>query len=64
MMIVFKVNDMMCGHCEKRIKDAFEKAGISAQVELESKTVKVDEKDEKAASELLDDLGFDAVPCR
>ena len=59
-MITFKVSNMRCIHCEKRINDALEAAGIKAKVNLESKTVQVAQEDEKKVAEILDDLGFDA----
>ena len=54
------VSDMMCSHCESRIQKGLSEAGITAEVLLAEKTVKVEEKDVKKALEILDDLGFDA----
>lgn len=56
-----KVSDMRCVHCEKRINDALKSAGISAGVELASKTVTVEnDGDVTAVLEILCKLGFHA----
>ena len=55
-----KVSDMMCSHCKDRIEKGLAAAALSAVVDLETKTVKVEEKDLEKALGVLDDLGFDA----
>ena len=59
-MKTITVSDMMCGHCQSRIEKGLAEAGIAAEVLLDTKTVKVEEKDVKKALEVLDNLGFDA----
>lgn len=57
----FKCEEMMCNNCVSRIEKALGEAGISHKVELNSKTVTINEDQEvKKAVELLDDLGFGA----
>lgn len=60
-MITLKVADMHCGKCVARISDALTEAGIQFEVDLDSKTVKVEENKVALAIDELDDLGFDAV---
>ena len=54
------VPDMRCEKCAARITRALEEAGIAGTVTLESKTVEIDEANEAAVREALDDLGFTA----
>lgn len=54
------VPDMRCEKCVARITRALEEAGIAGTVTLESKTVEIDEANEAAVREALDDLGFTA----
>lgn len=63
-MIIYKAEEISCGHCVARIEKALGEAGISHKVELDQKTVGIegDESVQKQAVELLDDLGFTAVP--
>lgn len=59
-MKVLQVPEMHCMNCVNRINKAMEEEGIAHQVNLEEKTVAVDEGKVKEAVELLDDLGFSA----
>lgn len=63
-MIIYKAEEISCGHCVARIEKALSEAGITHKVELDQKTVGIegDESVQKQAVELLDDLGFTAVP--
>lgn len=60
-MTILNVADMHCPKCVERISNALTEAGIEFQVDLETKTVSVDESKVELAIEELDDLGFDAV---
>ena len=59
-MIKLSVPDMHCPHCVKRIQKSFDGEGLSCTVDLENRTVTVEDGDVTAAIELLDDLGFEA----
>lgn len=61
-MKTFRCEEMMCDHCVARINAALEEAGIGHQVNLETKTVRIDDCDncEVKAVEILEDLGFSA----
>lgn len=63
-MIIFKVEDMRCERCVARIEEALAKENLRAFVNLNERTVAVEGGAEVAqkVSELLEDLGFDAVP--
>ncbi len=54
------VEDMHCEKCVERITNALGAAGISAEVNLETKTVTVDDSVAAKAAEELDDIGFTA----
>lgn len=58
-MAEIKVPGMHCPMCVKRISEALENAGISAKVDLETKTVSVDDKDVLKAKEEIEDIGFE-----
>lgn len=60
-MTVLKVEEMHCGVCVSRISNALAEAGISFEVNLEAKTVSVEDSKVDLAIDELDDLGFDAV---
>lgn len=59
-MSTFKVNDMSCGHCEKTIKSEFSKTEPSAQVQvnLQDKTVTVENLADDRAIFLLKEIGY------
>lgn len=59
-MAVLKAEDMMCDHCVERIKNGLEGVGIEAKVNLNEKTVTIDDDDAVVdkAKEVLGDLGF------
>ena len=58
----FKCEEMMCGHCVSRIDTALTEANIKHQVDLDSKTVTIEEDGCVAeVAEILDDLGFTPV---
>lgn len=61
-MITLKTAEMACGHCVARIDKALTGEGIGHEIDLATKTVKVDVTEEGLAEvvELLDDLGFSA----
>lgn len=62
-MRVLKAEDMHCNMCVQRITKALDEAGLKFEVNLENKTVSIDGCDNcvKTATEILDDLGFEAV---
>lgn len=60
-MTILKVEDMHCNMCVKRISDALTAADIAFEVDLDSKTVKVDDAKVALATQEMDDLGFEAV---
>lgn len=61
-MVVLKVEDMSCNHCVERIHNVLEEAKIKHSIELETKTVTVENDTEvEKAIEEMDDIGFDAV---
>ncbi len=58
-MAEIKVEGMHCPVCVKRISEALENAGITAEVNLETKTVSVNDADVIKAKEEIEDLGFE-----
>ncbi|WP_409968712.1 heavy-metal-associated domain-containing protein [Bengtsoniella intestinalis] len=60
-MTTLNVPDMHCPKCVARISDALTAADVAFQVNLEAKTVAVDEAKVDLAISELDDLGFDAT---
>jgi len=56
--IGFTVPDMSCGHCVERIRRALEEVGIETEIDLQSKTVILDEKDEEKARRRLDEIDY------
>ena len=59
-MITLKVPGMMCQMCVKRITKGFADENLIAEIDLATKSVKVNEAQKNQAMEILDDLGFDA----
>lgn len=61
-MKTYRCEEMMCNGCVSRIDKGLDQAGISHEVNLEAKTVTIeDESACEKAVEILDDLGFSAV---
>lgn len=60
-MTTLKVEDMHCGMCVSRISAALTEAGVQFEVDLDTKTVSVEDDKVELAIDELDDLGFDAV---
>lgn len=62
-MIFFKVEGMHCERCVARIEEALKQHDLRAFVNLNEKTVAVEgsEADAPKVTEVLEDLGFDAV---
>ncbi len=58
-MVEIKVEGMHCPMCVKRISEALKEAGIEAEVNLENKTVSVEESNVEKAKEEIEDLGFE-----
>ncbi|RGY95696.1 heavy metal-associated domain-containing protein [Clostridium sp. AM58-1XD] len=55
----FRCEEMMCANCVARINKGLEAENIGHSVDLDTKTVTVNEDGEAAkAAEVLDDLGF------
>ena len=59
-MITLKVPGMMCQMCVKRITKGFADENIIAEIDLATKSVKVNAEKKNQAIVILDDLGFDA----
>ena len=61
-MKTYRCDEMMCNGCVSRINKGLDHEGIGRKVDLETKTVVIEEeKDYGKAVEILDDLGFTAV---
>ena len=61
-MKTFRCEEIMCDHCVSRIKNGLGGSGIGHKVDLEHKTVTVEEDSQaEKAVDILDDLGFSAV---
>lgn len=60
-MTILKVEEMHCPVCVSRISAALTEAGIQFEVDLDTKTVSVEDGKVDLAIDELDDLGFDAV---
>lgn len=61
-MKTYRCEEMMCNGCVSRINKGLDHDGISHTVDLETKTVVINnENDCLKAVEILDDLGFSAV---
>lgn len=58
-MTEIKVEGMHCTMCVKRISETLENAGIRAEVNLEAKTVSVEDADVAKAKEEIEDIGFE-----
>lgn len=61
-MYAFTVQDMTCQHCEKAIRNEIEDLDAQAkvQVDLESKTVRVESQhDQEAVRAAIAEAGFD-----
>jgi copper chaperone len=60
MMSTFKVPDMTCGHCEKAIKMELgrEGANVKVDVDLKTKTVKVENISDDKVESLLKEIGY------
>ena len=60
-LLVFSVPDMSCQHCVKRIREALSRAGVEADVSLETKTITANANDPERIVRILDDAGYDAL---
>jgi len=60
-LLVFSVPDMSCQHCVKRIREALSRAGVEADVSLETKTITTNTNDPERIVRILDDAGYDAL---
>lgn len=60
-MTTLQVPDMHCENCVRRITEALTREGLTFQVNLDQKTVRVDGNAQAVATavEALDDLGFE-----
>lgn len=58
-MTVLNVKDMMCQHCVSSIEGALKEAGIAGKVNLDTKTVEI-ENDSAVdqAMSVIDEIGF------
>lgn len=61
-MTTLKVKEMSCSHCVGRIGKVLTDAGIAHTIQLEDKTVTIEDPSNVAqAIEEMDDIGFTAV---
>lgn len=56
--IGFTVPDMSCGHCVERIRRALKEVGIDAEIDLQNRTVILDEKDEEKGRRRLEEIDY------
>ncbi len=60
-MITLKVEDMHCQNCVKRITNLLTEEGIQFEIDLDNRTVDVEDGRVDEAIDCLDDLGFEAL---
>jgi len=60
MKVVLSVPDMSCGHCVARIRHALEEIGVSGLVDLDTKTVSVNQEDEESTRLKLESIDYPA----
>ena len=60
--MIFKVQDMTCGHCKAAIEDAVAAAGGEAVVDLEAQTVAVNNLADDRAEAAIRDAGYSPQP--
>lgn len=60
MKVVLSVPDMSCGHCVARIQAALDEIGVGCTVDLDSRTVAVDQEDEVAVRLKLESIDYPA----
>lgn len=60
-MKILKVEEMHCENCVRRISFSFEAEGLKFEINLEERTVSVEEDKVDLAIDLLDDLGFSTL---
>ena len=61
-MTILNIKEMSCNHCVDRIHTLLEGLGVAHSIQLENKTVTVD--DDSAVNQVideLDDIGFTAT---
>lgn len=56
--MIFKVEDMTCGHCKAAIEEAVTNAGGKAVVDLAAKTVAVNNLPDDQAEAVIRDAGY------
>ena len=59
MTTTINVPGMHCPKCVERISKAFYAAGIKGEIDLDNKTVTIEDNCYAKTIEILDDLGFD-----
>lgn len=52
------VTDMKCIHCQEKIEKALKRKGIKSTIDLENKTVSVEEKDVPTAVDCISSAGY------
>lgn len=57
-MTKITVKDMMCMHCETKIRTALEENNIEAKIDLQTKTVEVEDEKVSLAKEVIQSLGY------
>lgn len=60
--MIFKVEDMTCGHCKAAIEEAVTNAGGAAVVDLDAKTVAVNNLPDDRAEAAIRDAGYTPQP--
>ncbi len=52
------VKDMQCVHCQSKIKNGLLQNGVNADVNLNEKSVLIEEEDYELAKSVIEDLGY------
>lgn len=59
--MTLKVEEMHCMNCVKRIGSALQNEGIAFEINLEEKSVRIDNDKAYLVIDMLDNLGFNAI---
>lgn len=60
-MTILNIKEMSCNHCVSRIHTLLEELGVAHSIQLENKTVTVDDAAVNQVIDELDDIGFTAT---
>lgn len=57
-----KINGMMCGHCERKVKDALSEIGeVETVSHTDGKAILNTDKDDNTIKKVIEDLDFEVV---